>query len=105
MLVRDPEQRLGSGELDAEEIKTHEFFKDMNWVELAHARLSPPWQPEVAGSLDVSHFDTDFTTLPLGKLVLTYPGFHFHVTKLCKWYVSISRCTRRLLLWVDGQGV
>ena len=73
MLVRDPERRLGSGELDAEEIKTHEFFKDMNWVELANARLPPPWRPEVAGSLDVSHFDTDFTTLPLGKRALTYP--------------------------------
>ena len=67
ILVRDPEKRLGSGELDAEEIKTHEFFKDMNWVELANAKIPPPWRPEVAGSLDVSHFDTDFTTLPLGE--------------------------------------
>ena len=60
--------RLGSGESDADEIKTHEFFKDMNWVELANARLTPPWRPVVAGSLDISYFDTEFTTMkPLGK--------------------------------------
>ena len=67
LLVRDPENRLGSGELDAEEIKTHEFFHEINWEDLASARLPPPWRPEVAGSLDVSHFDADFTTkMPLG---------------------------------------
>lgn len=66
LLERDPEKRLGSGELDAEEIKSHEFFVGMNWADLETASLTPPWRPNVAGSLDVSQFDPEFTNLPLG---------------------------------------
>lgn len=40
LLVRDPKQRLGSGEADAEELKGHPFFADMNWQELATGEWS-----------------------------------------------------------------
>lgn len=63
LLVRDPKDRLGSGEADAQELKSHEFFFDVNWTELASGKLSPPWRPDVAGSLDTSQFDQEFTNM------------------------------------------
>mmetsp|Transcript_7435 Transcript_7435/g.11093 ORF Transcript_7435/g.11093 Transcript_7435/m.11093 type:complete len:636 (-) Transcript_7435:401-2308(-) len=63
LLVRDPKDRLGSGEADAQELKSHEFFFDVNWTELASGQLPPPWRPEVAGSLDTSQFDQEFTNM------------------------------------------
>jgi hypothetical protein len=30
-LSKNPNKRLGAGIRDAEEIKEHEFFKDINW--------------------------------------------------------------------------
>jgi len=35
LLNRNPAKRLGSGPTDAEEIKNHEFFADLNWDDIA----------------------------------------------------------------------
>lgn len=68
LLVRDPKARLGSGEEDAEEIKRHPFFADMDWKLLATGNMPPPWVPTMVGSLDTSQFDQEFTSmLPIGK--------------------------------------
>ncbi len=68
LLVRDPKARLGSGELDAQELKDHPFFCDVNWAELSTGNVPPPWVPTMAGSLDTSQFDQEFTSmLPIGK--------------------------------------
>lgn len=32
LLNRNPEKRLGAGEEDAEEIKRHKFFADIDWA-------------------------------------------------------------------------
>jgi hypothetical protein len=71
LLVRNPQHRLGSGEADAIEIKGHIFFHDMPWDALETGRLAPPWQPNVASSLDTSQFDQEFTSmLPIGKIII-----------------------------------
>lgn len=74
LLIRDPKLRLGSGEKDALEVKEHPFFQDMDWVSLATGKMTPPWVPTIAGSLDTSLFDDEFTSmLPVGKgLVLFF---------------------------------
>lgn len=42
LLKIDPSERLGSSELDAEEIKSHEFFKEVNWEEcLSKIKTAP----------------------------------------------------------------
>jgi serine/threonine protein kinase len=35
LLNRNPSKRLGAGPTDAEEVKEHEFFADINWEEIA----------------------------------------------------------------------
>ena len=74
LLVRDPKGRLGSGEQDADEIKGHPFFQDIDWPRMATGTLPPPWTPTVAGSLDTSQFDAEFTSMmPTGgPAVLTW---------------------------------
>lgn len=39
-------KRLGAGPRDAEEIKEHEFFKDINWYDVQNRKLQPP-KPEI----------------------------------------------------------
>lgn len=59
--------RLGSGEADAQEIKSHPFFHEISWTDLEESKLAPPWVPNVANSLDTSLFDQEFTSmLPIG---------------------------------------
>ena len=42
LLNRDPKNRLGSGPGDAEEIKQHPFFADLNWDEVKERKLKVP---------------------------------------------------------------
>lgn len=68
LLVRDPKLRLGSGDTDASEIKEHPFFIGTDWVALEAGQIVSPWTPLVAGSLDTSQFDQEFTSMmPIGK--------------------------------------
>lgn len=47
LLTRDPNRRLGSGKGDAEEIKAHPFFKDVNWDDVLQKRIPPPYCPTI----------------------------------------------------------
>ncbi|KAI0284016.1 hypothetical protein BGY98DRAFT_1093647 [Russula aff. rugulosa BPL654] len=61
LLTRDPTRRLGSGKTDAEEIKKHPFFKDVNFDDIFNKRVPPPYFPTINGSADTSNFDEEFT--------------------------------------------
>eukprot|EP00520_Triparma_pacifica_P001038 CAMPEP_0118650298 /NCGR_PEP_ID=MMETSP0785-20121206/10173_1 /TAXON_ID=91992 /ORGANISM="Bolidomonas pacifica, Strain CCMP 1866" /LENGTH=544 /DNA_ID=CAMNT_0006542665 /DNA_START=308 /DNA_END=1942 /DNA_ORIENTATION=- len=65
LLTRDPTQRLGSGPTDADEVKKHTFFQEIDWVRLDKGEIEPPWDPKVSGSLDTSQFDREFTSMPI----------------------------------------
>lgn len=45
LLKIDPEERLGSSETDAEEIKSHEWFKKVDWTKIKSKQQSPPYKP------------------------------------------------------------
>ncbi len=62
MLQRDPAKRLGSGPLDADEIKVHPFFATINWDDLIAKRVETPFKPEVSGAASTDNFDTEFTS-------------------------------------------
>ncbi|XP_072841207.2 serine/threonine-protein kinase N3 isoform X1 [Pogona vitticeps] len=68
LLQKCPERRLGAGIDDAEEIKTHPFFKEVDWGALLARRIRPPFVPALKGSTDVSNFDKIFTSQ---KAILT----------------------------------
>ncbi|KIJ54841.1 hypothetical protein M422DRAFT_24731 [Sphaerobolus stellatus SS14] len=61
LLTREPTRRLGAGKADAEEIKKHPFFKDVNWDDVFNKRIPPPYFPTINGTADTSNFDEEFT--------------------------------------------
>ncbi|KAH7910855.1 hypothetical protein BJ138DRAFT_1152001 [Hygrophoropsis aurantiaca] len=61
LLTRDPTRRLGSTKADAEEIKRHPFFKDVNFDDVLNKRIPPPYFPTINGTADTSNFDEEFT--------------------------------------------
>lgn len=61
LLERDPKIRLGSGETDAEEIKSHPFFADIDWTKLRDREIKPPFKPTTTeGKMDTTNVDEEF---------------------------------------------
>jgi len=58
LTAKDPKQRL-----KLTDIKTHAFFKSINWTRLLERKIAPPFVPATPqGELDVSNFDEEYTT-------------------------------------------
>lgn len=64
LLNRDPKKRLGSMN-DVDDIKTHAFFKDMDFDMMMAKKLDVPYKPKVKGADDSSNFDQTFTSEPV----------------------------------------
>uniref|UniRef100_A0A3P9IZ09 protein kinase C n=1 Tax=Oryzias latipes TaxID=8090 RepID=A0A3P9IZ09_ORYLA len=62
LLRRSPERRLGAGEKDAEEVKKHPFFRNMDWGGLLAKKVKPAFVPTIQDANDVSNFDEEFTS-------------------------------------------
>uniref|UniRef100_A0A3Q1K6W3 protein kinase C n=1 Tax=Anabas testudineus TaxID=64144 RepID=A0A3Q1K6W3_ANATE len=62
LLRRSPERRLGAGERDAEEVKKHLFFRNVDWNGLLAKKVKPPFVPTIQDANDVSNFDDEFTS-------------------------------------------
>jgi len=89
LLERSPQKRLGGGPEDAEQVKLHSFFKDLDFGKLQRRELSPPFKPQTSeGKLDVSNIDEEFkketprdtpvmgSALRIGKQA-AFPGFTY----------------------------
>nr|XP_013796118.1 PREDICTED: ribosomal protein S6 kinase alpha-5 isoform X5 [Apteryx mantelli mantelli] len=63
LLMKDPKKRLGCGPTDADEIKQHPFFQNINWDDLAAKKVSAPFKPVIRDELDVSNFAEEFTEM------------------------------------------
>uniref|UniRef100_A0A8C8UQ22 Serum/glucocorticoid regulated kinase 2 n=1 Tax=Peromyscus maniculatus bairdii TaxID=230844 RepID=A0A8C8UQ22_PERMB len=68
LLHKDQRQRLGS-KADFLDIKDHVFFSSINWDDLYHKRLTPPFNPNVEGPADLKHFDPEFTQEAVSKSI------------------------------------
>jgi serine/threonine protein kinase len=44
-----------------EEVKNHEFFKDVNWDDYYNKRVEPEWKPDLVNSC----FDPEYTSMPI----------------------------------------
>ncbi len=62
LFVKDPEKRLGSGKTGLEDIKSHIFFKDIDWDLLYKKKIKPPFIPRIQNSEDVRYVDNEFTS-------------------------------------------
>lgn len=60
LLNRNAKHRLGAND-DAEELKRHPFFNDVDWEALAKKVITPPFKPSLKSDTDVSYFDPEFT--------------------------------------------
>ncbi|KAK8127687.1 hypothetical protein PG984_008795 [Apiospora sp. TS-2023a] len=63
LLTREPDQRLGSGPTDAQEIMNQPFFRNINWDDIYHKRETPPFMPQIKNATDTSNFDSEFTSV------------------------------------------
>lgn len=71
LLNRDPTKRLGVHGTD--EIKSHPFFSDIDWVKLVTKSYIPPFTPPVSDATDTSNFDAEFTNeKPMDSVVNDY---------------------------------
>ncbi|GAB1524960.1 Serine/threonine-protein kinase [Rhizoctonia solani] len=64
LLNRNPKHRLGAHR-DAEELKEHPFFKNIDWVALAQKQVPPPFKPSVESDESTACFDPEFTSADL----------------------------------------
>jgi classical protein kinase C len=63
LLTREPDQRLGSGPTDAQEVMSQPFFRNINWDDIYHKRVEPPFLPTIKSATDTSNFDSEFTSV------------------------------------------
>ncbi|KAH6662996.1 kinase-like domain-containing protein [Halenospora varia] len=62
LLNRNPKHRLGAAD-DAEELKRHAFFSNINWDALAKKLTPPPFKPKLKSLDDTANFDPEFSSL------------------------------------------
>lgn len=63
LLTREPDQRLGSGPTDAQEVMSQPFFRNIVWDDIYHKRVEPPFLPQIKSATDTSNFDSEFTSV------------------------------------------
>lgn len=61
LFVKDPDQRLGSGVNGLNELKSHIFFKDIDWNLLINKKIKPPFIPRLNTTEDTRYVDIEFT--------------------------------------------
>lgn len=69
-MERDPKKRLGSSIRDADELREHEFFADIDWKLVAEMKHEPYYKPKVKGEEDTSRIDKLFTKEPLKETLV-----------------------------------
>ena len=69
LLNRDVKARLGAVN-DFEDIKKHNWLKDVDWQKLFEKKITPPFKPKVSGDNWMDNFDQEF--VQEGNLITSY---------------------------------
>ncbi|CAH8504276.1 unnamed protein product [Dicrocoelium dendriticum] len=64
LFKRTPRNRLGYGPNGFRELMQHPFFASINWNDLLHCRVQPPFIPPCSRLDEASNFDSQFTSIP-----------------------------------------
>ncbi|KAK3581241.1 hypothetical protein CHS0354_032961 [Potamilus streckersoni] len=70
LLERNPVERMGMPGSPAGPVRSHPFFRNMDWEKLEKRQIDPPFKPKIKSDSDISNFDSDFT---MEKVQLTPP--------------------------------
>ena len=92
LLVVDPMNRLGNGVNGVENIKSHEYFKDVDWNKYYNKEIEPPFIPKLDSDEDLKYFDKMFTDEPVDspvpqsrpRVYSTYKGFTYVTNSIKK---------------------
>ncbi|XP_068244496.1 protein kinase C, brain isozyme-like isoform X5 [Palaemon carinicauda] len=87
-LTKQPQKRLGCGIKGEDDVRTHPFFRRIDWEKLENREVQPPFKPRIRHRKDVSNFDKQFTSertelTPTDKLFMMnldqteFSGFSF----------------------------
>ena len=57
LLVADRTKRIGNLRNGAEDVKTHKWFKGIDWEDVLNRKLTPPLLPRVRYDGDTANFD------------------------------------------------
>ncbi len=57
LLTLSPSKRLGGGERDSEEVKSHPFFRGVDWEAMWAKEIPPPYVPLLTSSHATDNID------------------------------------------------
>ncbi|XP_071965259.1 serine/threonine-protein kinase Sgk3-like [Antedon mediterranea] len=60
LLQKERKSRLGAGDRDVLDIKSHAFFISISWDDLESRKIKPPYNPNVSGDMDLKNIDPEF---------------------------------------------
>lgn len=70
LLRKEPNKRLGSNmPKDLTTIKTHRFFKHLDWKKLTNRELEPPIQPVITDLEAAENFSESFTNMQMSPVI------------------------------------